>query len=68
MCSYNKINGTLACENSPVLNDLLKQELNFPGWVITDWTAAHTTVGAATGGSDYVEVRRVPICSLALLF
>ncbi|GAA5851073.1 hypothetical protein JCM8547_009174 [Rhodosporidiobolus lusitaniae] len=55
MCSYNAVDGTLACENDEVLNKLLKEELNFPGAVITDWTAAHNTLGAALNGSDYVE-------------
>ena len=29
--SYNKINGTYACENDKALNGLLKGELNFQG-------------------------------------
>ncbi|KAF3352559.1 Cytosolic Fe-S cluster assembly factor NBP35 [Verticillium dahliae VDG1] len=33
MCSYNRVNGTHACENSGVLNDLLKTELGFPGYL-----------------------------------
>jgi beta-glucosidase len=37
VCSYNKINGTWACENSKVQNDLLKYELGFQGPIITDW-------------------------------
>lgn len=32
MCSYNKINNTYACENSYVLNHLLKDELGFQGF------------------------------------
>lgn len=31
MCSYNKVNGTYACENDKALNGLLKGELNFQG-------------------------------------
>jgi beta-glucosidase len=52
MCSYNKINGTWACENKRVMNDLLKEELGFPGYVVSDWNAQHTTNGAANGGMD----------------
>ncbi|KAI2641313.1 glycoside hydrolase family 3 protein [Xylaria nigripes] len=52
MCSYNKINGTYACENDAVLNKLLKEELGFQGYVMTDWAAQHTTDGAAIGGLD----------------
>lgn len=52
MCSYNKINGTWACENDGIMNKLLKQELAFPGYVMSDWNAQHTTVQAATTGLD----------------
>ncbi|KAK4465384.1 family 3 putative glycoside hydrolase [Cladorrhinum samala] len=52
MCSYNKINGTWACENDKVLNGLLKKELGFQGYVVSDWNAQHTTNGAANGGMD----------------
>ncbi|CRK39017.1 hypothetical protein BN1723_018712, partial [Verticillium longisporum] len=51
MCSYNRVNGTHACENSGVLNDLLKTELGFPGYVMSDWfVAQQTTSGAANAG------------------
>ncbi|KAG7142326.1 Beta-glucosidase cel3A like protein [Verticillium longisporum] len=53
MCSYNRVNGTHACENSGVLNDLLKTELGFPGYVMSDWfVAQQTTSGAANAGMD----------------
>ncbi|KAI0508883.1 glycoside hydrolase family 3 protein [Xylaria bambusicola] len=52
MCSYNKINGTWACENDGILNKLLKQELGFKGYVMTDWNAQHSTEQAATSGLD----------------
>ena len=31
MCSYNKINQTQACQNSKLINGLLKGELGFQG-------------------------------------
>ncbi|KAF4551899.1 Glycosyl hydrolase family 3 C-terminal domain-containing protein 9 [Elsinoe fawcettii] len=52
MCSYNKLNSTYACENDKALNGLLKGELNFQGYVMSDWNAQHTTIQAATGGLD----------------
>ncbi|KAI1643127.1 glycoside hydrolase family 3 protein [Daldinia loculata] len=52
MCSYNKINGTWACENPHALDTLLKKELGFQGYVMTDWNAQHSTVEAATSGLD----------------
>ncbi|KAL4888878.1 putative beta-glucosidase L [Aspergillus ambiguus] len=52
MCSYNKVNGTWACENEKVLNQLLKQELGFRGYVMSDWNAQHSTVASANTGLD----------------
>lgn len=52
MCSYNKINGTWACENDAVMTKLLKEELGFPGYVMTDWYATTGTVSGAEAGLD----------------
>ncbi|KAF3767348.1 family 3 glycoside hydrolase [Cryphonectria parasitica EP155] len=52
MCSYNKINETWACENDGTLNTLLKDELGFLGYVMSDWDAQHTTVASAVNGLD----------------
>ncbi|KAH8550850.1 glycoside hydrolase superfamily [Umbelopsis sp. PMI_123] len=52
MCSYNKINGTYACENDQLLNGLLKGELGFRGFVQSDWSATMSTVPSANGGLD----------------
>ncbi|KAI1077969.1 glycoside hydrolase family 3 protein [Whalleya microplaca] len=52
MCSYNKINGTWTCENDKVMNGLLKEELGFQGYVMTDWNAQHSTTPAANAGLD----------------
>ncbi|KAL4973547.1 putative beta-glucosidase L [Aspergillus desertorum] len=52
MCSYNKVNGTWACENDALLNGLLKGELGFRGHVISDWNAQHSTVQSANTGLD----------------
>ena len=52
MCAYNKVNGTYACENSRLLNDILKSEWGFKGWVMSDWGATHSTAKAANAGLD----------------
>ena len=41
MCSYNRVNGDFACENSYLLNDILKKEFRFKGFVLSDWAGAH---------------------------
>ena len=46
MCSYNGVNGDYACENKFLLRRVLKGEWKFPGFVISDWQATHTTVKA----------------------
>lgn len=52
MCSYNKVNGTWACESEGIMNKLLKEELAFPGYVVSDWNAQHSTAQAANTGMD----------------
>jgi beta-glucosidase len=41
MCSYNKINGDWACENSYLLSDFLKKSVGFKGFVLSDWGGTH---------------------------
>lgn len=52
MCSYNKIDSDWACENQWLLNHVLKQDWKYPGFVVSDWEATHTTIKAALAGLD----------------
>lgn len=52
MCSYNKLNSDYACENSYLLNDVLKKAWAYKGWVMSDWGGTHSTVKAALAGHD----------------
>ena len=52
MCSYNRVNGEYACQNDWLLNQVLKRDWGFPGYVIADWTAQHDTVTNANHGLD----------------
>ena len=52
MCAYNKVNSVYACENPTLLTRLLKGELGFDGWVMSDWGATHSTAPAANAGLD----------------
>jgi beta-glucosidase len=52
MCSYNLTNGQYDCENSHLLNDVLKTGWNFPGFVMSDWWATHSTDASAINGLD----------------
>src|SRR3954470_8959779 len=52
MCSYNRVNGAYGCENAYLLKHVLKGQFGFPGWVMSDWGATHSTVRAANSGLD----------------
>ncbi|MEI9991391.1 MAG: beta-glucosidase [Rhizomicrobium sp.] len=52
MCAYNKVNTIYACENDFLLNKVLKDDWSYPGWVLSDWGAVHSTVASANAGLD----------------
>jgi beta-glucosidase len=52
MCSYNRVNGDYACENTYTLTDVLKKDWGFKGFVVSDWDATHSTVKASAAGLD----------------
>jgi beta-glucosidase len=52
MCAYNLVNGVYSCENSRLLNDILKGDWAFPGFVMSDWGATHSSYQAAIAGLD----------------
>ncbi|KAJ6077026.1 hypothetical protein N7499_009007 [Penicillium canescens] len=52
MCSYQMVNNTYACENSKLLNGILKDEMGFQGFVQSDWLAQRSGVDSAIAGLD----------------
>ncbi len=52
MCAYNQVNGAYACQNPHLLSDILKGDLAFGGFVVSDWFANHSTVQSANAGLD----------------
>ena len=52
MCSYNRVNGDFACENSYLLTDVLRKDFHFPGFVVSDWGGTHSTAKASHAGLD----------------
>lgn len=52
MCSYNRLNGSYGCQNSKILNGILKDELRFMGYVMSDWGAVHSGVATIESGLD----------------
>ena len=55
MCSYNRVNGDFACEKQFLLNEFLKKDLHFPGFVLSDWGGTHSDVKASAAGLDNEE-------------
>ncbi|MHA1728935.1 MAG: beta-glucosidase H [Promethearchaeota archaeon] len=52
MASYNKINGIFATEHYYLLNEVLKGEWGYKGFVVSDWTAVHNTIPSGKVGMD----------------
>ena len=52
MCSYNMVNNSYACGNSKLLNGILKDEMGFQGFVMSDWLAQRSGVSTALAGLD----------------
>jgi beta-glucosidase len=53
MCSYNKVNGTYACENDMLLQKILRGQWGFRGYVLADYGAAHDTIASLNSGLDF---------------
>jgi beta-glucosidase len=52
MCAYNRINEVYSCENPWLLQTVLKGDWSYPGFVMSDWGAVHSTIPAANAGLD----------------
>ncbi|MDG2020262.1 MAG: glycoside hydrolase family 3 C-terminal domain-containing protein [SAR86 cluster bacterium] len=52
MSAYNQLNNIFCSSNEEILTNILKEEWNFPGYVVSDWGAAQDTIGNANGGLD----------------
>src|SRR5690606_15746724 len=59
MCSFPDVNGTYACDSSELLQDALRRNWGFDGWVMSDRRAIHDTVAAIKAGTD-VELDWAP--------
>lgn len=49
MCAYNLVNGAKACGNDFLLNQVLKRDWGYKGWVMSDWGAVSSADFAAKG-------------------
>ena len=60
MCSYNKANNSQVCQNSYLQNYILKGELGFQGFIMSDWDAQHSGVASTLAGLDMTMPVRPP--------
>lgn len=52
MCAYNKINAIWCSENEYLLRNILKEEWNYDGMVVSDWGAVQNISRAVKAGLD----------------
>lgn len=52
MTAYNRVNQTFAPENSKLISGIIKTELNFQGFVLSDWASMVDGVNSALAGLD----------------
>lgn len=51
MCAFNQVNGVYICE-SPLMQDLLKGEARFDGFIMSDFGSVHSTAASLMNGLD----------------
>ena len=59
MCSFPDVNGTFACDSSELLQDALRKNWGFNGYVMSDRRAIHNMVSAIKAGMN-VELDWAP--------
>lgn len=52
MGAYNKFRGAQCCENTYLLNSILREEWEYDGTIISDWGGVHDTKAAANSPLD----------------
>ena len=55
MSSYNYINGIYASENSELLTNLLRQEWDYNGLVMTDWFGGKDAIAQMQAGNEMLQ-------------
>ncbi len=53
MTAYNKLDGTYCAEHTRLLQEILRDEWGFEGFVISDWFGAQSTEASVNAGLDF---------------
>ena len=67
VCSYQRVNNSYACQNSKIMNGLLKTELGFQGFVMSDFKGQKTGTASALAGMDMTMPLATPYWGSHLL-
>ena len=67
MTSYNRVNGVYANENAHLLQEILRRDWGFDGFVVTDWGADNDHVEGVRAGSNLVMPAPGADCALELV-
>lgn len=67
MSAYNMVNGTYANENAHLLDEILRKEWGFSGYVVTDWGADNDHTEGVRAGCNLVMPAPGPDCAIGLV-
>jgi len=59
MCSYNRVNGPVACENAELQNGVLRGQWGFTGFVTSDWGAMRNPLALVNGADLEMPGREI---------
>jgi beta-glucosidase len=61
MTAYNRVNGEYCFQNTHLIGDILREEWNFNGLVVSDWGGSYNLAKGIAAGSDL----EMPACAFA---
>lgn len=67
MSAYNMVNGIYANENKHLLNEILRSEWGFDGFVVSDWGADNDHIEGLKAGSNLVMPSPGADCAVRLI-